>query len=214
MAENTVKKRPKTVVPRKAPKQARARETCYRILEGTRRLLEEQGAAAITTRNIAESSGVNIASIYQYYPNKQAILYALNQERLSVVIGVFDEFDTEEYLNKSPVQYFAGLTSAIAKLKWYGKADLELDKAIEHDAKLSEMMDRHTETVVSRLVALLRHFGCKWPDEKLRHYAEYIYEVSNVATRLRNQDATHSAPYTLQWEQDHAQYLIRYCLSD
>ncbi|MFK8397774.1 TetR/AcrR family transcriptional regulator [Pseudomonas sp. BGr12] len=202
----------RTVSPRKAPQQARAIETCARILEGARKLLGEQGAASITTRNIAKISGVNVASIYQYYPNKQAILYAITQERLNLVIDIFERFESAEHLAKSPTEYFTTLLDAVNQLQWYGKADIELEKAIEHDAKLSELMERHTDKVITKLSLLLRHFGCYWPEQRLRLYAKYVYDISNTTTRIRNAESGSLAVHVMQWEFEHGMYLIEYCL--
>ncbi|MFK8397777.1 TetR/AcrR family transcriptional regulator [Pseudomonas sp. BGr12] len=203
-------KEDRSVSPRKAPQQARAMETCARILEGTRKLLEDEGAAAITTRNIARVSGVNVASIYQYYPNKQAILYALTKERLDLVIAVFDRFNTPELLKKPAAEYFYELNEAVGELQWYGKVDIELDKAIDHDTQLSDLFNLHTYQVVERVVSLLRHFGSTWPDEKLREYAIYLYAITDSIAKLQ---AAGPSPHSKEWEKDHSKHLIEYCLN-
>jgi AcrR family transcriptional regulator len=68
-------KRP--VEPRKAPKQARAIATCDAIVEASARILEQSGPNALNTNAIAEAAGVSIGTLYQYYPDKRAILVAL-----------------------------------------------------------------------------------------------------------------------------------------
>jgi len=47
------------------------------ILQATTYILRKSGYDAMTTNLIAERAGVNIASLYQYFPNKQAIVAAL-----------------------------------------------------------------------------------------------------------------------------------------
>ena len=64
-------------IPRKSPRQQRAHATCAAILEATARILETGGPEALTTNRIAELAGVSIGSLYQYYPDKQAILAEL-----------------------------------------------------------------------------------------------------------------------------------------
>lgn len=59
---------------RRAPKQARAQATREAIFQATAQILEAEGEARLTTNRIAEVAGVSIGSLYQYYPNKQAIL--------------------------------------------------------------------------------------------------------------------------------------------
>ncbi|NJP88510.1 TetR/AcrR family transcriptional regulator [Nonomuraea sp. FMUSA5-5] len=63
--------------PRKQPRQVRAELTRRRILEAAAQVFTEYGYAAGTTNRIAEYAGVSIGSLYQYYPNKDAILLEL-----------------------------------------------------------------------------------------------------------------------------------------
>jgi AcrR family transcriptional regulator len=48
------------------------------LLAGATRVLERQGAAGFTTNRVAEASGVSVGSVYQYYPNKGALLADLH----------------------------------------------------------------------------------------------------------------------------------------
>lgn len=67
------------VKPRKSPLQERSRDTLKAILEGAAQVLEREGYAGATTDRIAERAGVSVGSVYQYFPNKDAILLALTQ---------------------------------------------------------------------------------------------------------------------------------------
>ncbi|MFC9236356.1 TetR/AcrR family transcriptional regulator [Streptomyces decoyicus] len=63
--------------PRKQPRQGRAEITRQRILTAAAHVFAEYGHAAGTTNRIAERARVSIGSLYQYYPNKDAILVEL-----------------------------------------------------------------------------------------------------------------------------------------
>jgi len=65
------------LAPRKAPSQSRARVTVEAILEGAAHILERDGVAGYTTNAVAERAGVSIGSLYQYFPNKDALTAAL-----------------------------------------------------------------------------------------------------------------------------------------
>lgn len=80
-----VAKRP---LPRRQPTQNRARGTVDAILDAVVRLLKRGGAAMITTNRIAETAGVSIGSVYQYFPDKQAIFIALHERHIQHVDGV------------------------------------------------------------------------------------------------------------------------------
>ncbi|MFC9998774.1 TetR/AcrR family transcriptional regulator [Nocardia sp. NPDC127526] len=62
---------------RRAPSQQRSRARVDRILQAARELLEESGPGAVTTRAVAERAGVPVASIYQYFANREAVLQEL-----------------------------------------------------------------------------------------------------------------------------------------
>ena len=62
---------------RKHPRQARAQATIEAILEATAQLLVQEGVEAASTNRIAEKAGVSVGSLYQYFPSKEAVLFAL-----------------------------------------------------------------------------------------------------------------------------------------
>ena len=64
---------------RHAPRQSRSKATFEQVLDATARLLEDKGLEAINTNAIARAAGINVATLYQYFPNKQAVLLALFQ---------------------------------------------------------------------------------------------------------------------------------------
>jgi AcrR family transcriptional regulator len=64
------------LMPRK-PRQQRAQVKVELILEAAMRLLAKGGLAALTTNAVAETAGVSIGTLYQYFANKEAILDAL-----------------------------------------------------------------------------------------------------------------------------------------
>jgi AcrR family transcriptional regulator len=65
---------------RKQPQQARSAELVAAILEAAVQVLTRQGAQRFTTARVAEKAGVSIGSLYQYFPNKAAILFRLQSD--------------------------------------------------------------------------------------------------------------------------------------
>lgn len=70
------------IKPRKQASQARSAATVDAIMRATARILVKRGYAATTTNHIAEAAGVSVGSLYQYFPNKEAIVAALLDEHL------------------------------------------------------------------------------------------------------------------------------------
>ena len=67
---------------RRTPYQARAVETVEAIFEATARILEREGIDGASTNRIAERAGISIGTLYQYFPNKTAILIAMARREL------------------------------------------------------------------------------------------------------------------------------------
>jgi AcrR family transcriptional regulator len=65
--------------PRKSPRQARSQATVEAILDAAARVLVERGYAATNTNLVAERAGVSVGSLYQYFPNKDALIAALHE---------------------------------------------------------------------------------------------------------------------------------------
>jgi AcrR family transcriptional regulator len=66
--------------PRKQPRQQRSTKLVEAILEAAVRVLSRDGAAKFNTVRVAQRAGVSVGSLYQYFPNKQAILFRLQEE--------------------------------------------------------------------------------------------------------------------------------------
>jgi AcrR family transcriptional regulator len=68
--------------PRKRPTQTRSKATVEAILVAAAQVFRRQGYATTTTDRIAERAGVSVGSLYQYFPNKDAILVALAERHI------------------------------------------------------------------------------------------------------------------------------------
>jgi AcrR family transcriptional regulator len=71
--------------PRKTPIQARSAVTVEAISEATIQVLLSHGAERLTTTRVAERAGVSVGTLYQYYPNKQSLLFAVLEHHLNRV---------------------------------------------------------------------------------------------------------------------------------
>lgn len=76
--------------PRKQPLQSRARQTASAILEATIQVLRTEGDAAATTTRVAEVAGVSVGTLYQYFPNREALLFAVLADHLEHAISALE----------------------------------------------------------------------------------------------------------------------------
>lgn len=68
---------------RRAPVQERSRRRVEAILDAAERLVVDRGVEALTTREIAVAAGVPVASLYQYFADKEAVLLALAERDMA-----------------------------------------------------------------------------------------------------------------------------------
>jgi AcrR family transcriptional regulator len=83
--------RTQSAEPRKQPRQRRSAETVARILDAAARIFDERGYRSTTTNHVAEAAGVSIGSLYQYFPNKDALLVALAEHHIESLAQQFGE---------------------------------------------------------------------------------------------------------------------------
>jgi AcrR family transcriptional regulator len=76
---------PEALKPRKIPRQARSRATVDAILEAAIQILAAGGHHRLTSARVAERAGVSVGTMYQYFPHKQALLYAVIARYLGAV---------------------------------------------------------------------------------------------------------------------------------
>jgi AcrR family transcriptional regulator len=99
--------------PYRKPKQARARATWAAILQAATRIIETEGEDAFTTNRVAETAGVSIGTLYQYFPNKAAILVAMMHDerdlaRRNARGWIEAGLDPDRAMIRAQIQGFAG----------------------------------------------------------------------------------------------------------
>lgn len=77
--------------PRKTPRQARSTATVDAIFEAFVQVLRSHGPRRLTTTRVAERAGVSVGTMYQYFPNKQALLRAVIERYLGEVADAVEE---------------------------------------------------------------------------------------------------------------------------
>ncbi|MBS0548897.1 MAG: TetR family transcriptional regulator [Proteobacteria bacterium] len=90
-------KRPKTppLSTRKQPRQQRSSRLVADILEAAMQVLAREGARRFTTARVAERAGISVGSLYQYFPNKESILFRLQadewRQTTALLHGLLDD---------------------------------------------------------------------------------------------------------------------------
>lgn len=82
---------PRSLAPRKRPRQARAAVTLDAVFEATIQVLLTVGPHRLTTTRVAERAGVSVGTMYQYFAHKQALIYALNERYLEALAARIED---------------------------------------------------------------------------------------------------------------------------
>ncbi len=77
--------------PLKRPSQARARFTVQAIYDAFVRIWRTEGWERLTTRAVALETGISVGTLYEYFPNKQALLSGYVRHGMDVVLKIIDK---------------------------------------------------------------------------------------------------------------------------
>jgi AcrR family transcriptional regulator len=130
---------------RRAPQQARSRQKIARVLDAAERLLVSGGAETLTTTRIAAAARISVGSLYQYFPNTEAILAALANRYMAEFEQLMDEL-VEEALEARWDDPVVILIDAYAdryraepgyRALWFGRHLNEELRAADRENKLS-----------------------------------------------------------------------------
>lgn len=132
-------------LPRREPKQLRSKERVQKILDTTIRLLQDVGYDSITTDAIAFESGISVGSLYQFFPNKEAILYSLADVSYLSLHDYFFSLVKEEMKTRKKFD-----EKLIAKLLWMFERSLlevkwyHIIESIVHTHPELQKLDQHS----------------------------------------------------------------------
>ena len=102
--------------PRKTPVQPRAALTVGAISEATIQVLLREGMDRLTTTRVAERAGVSVGTLYQYYPNKHSLLFAVLAAHLDRVTAAV-EAACEEARHKPLAEMIGSVVEAFVDAK-------------------------------------------------------------------------------------------------
>jgi AcrR family transcriptional regulator len=163
LEENAMPSANRDVEPRRKPRQVRAELTRDRILTAAAHVFTEYGYAAGTTNRIAERARVSIGSLYQYFPNKDAILAEL-------VVRHIDRgsWDQAERLDLSPGTLEPMVRALVRDVIDNHSEDPQLLRIMIEEARFSQEL---RDTVIrhgKERVAQIRDLFARHPDVHVR----------------------------------------------
>jgi AcrR family transcriptional regulator len=103
--------------PRRQPLQARSETTVLAIHEASIQVLLSIGYRKLTTTRVAERAGVSVGTLYQYFPNRQALIRAV-LERYLTEMSASIQADCRSLKGRSLAEIAIGLVDAMIAAKW------------------------------------------------------------------------------------------------
>lgn len=176
------KKRMAALEPRKQPRQQRSSQMVDRILDAALVLTREQGTRTPTTLAIARRAGLSVGSIYQYYPNKEAILLDLARRWLAAFPEVIQKrIDAPRPTNRAEFrQEVRKLFIDTSKLYLDNAGLMPVIEAISGNADLRPIQNEYDEQIIALYAAWLRHVNPALESDVAGRLGELMMEVGHV----------------------------------
>jgi AcrR family transcriptional regulator len=167
--------------------EAHRRDVRQAILDTTATLVAEHGLFSVTMSQIAEETGIGRATLYKYFPDVEAILFAWHERQIA---NHFEELEEVRSRGGTVLKRLEGVLERFAHISHEarGHHDSELARFLRRDEHVAQAEDR-----VQRLIAELIHEGSKAgdlrgdvpPDE----LATYCVQALGAAASLRSRAA-------------------------
>ncbi|MFE0516608.1 TetR family transcriptional regulator [Streptomyces sp. NPDC058964] len=137
---------------RRTPRQARSRARLARVLEAAERVLVAEGVEALTTTRVAAEAKVSVGSLYQYLPDRDAIIEALATGYFARLERVMDDFARAAEAERwdDPVGVLVDACAAVYRAEhgfralWFGSGLTERarDADREHKRRMADGVRR------------------------------------------------------------------------
>lgn len=170
----------KQLSPRRKPLQQRSLARSEQILEVTAALLEQVGFDALTTILIARGTGISVGTLYHYFPNKHAIMYAMAEQWLHEVERALAEIDGWQFATLRPEQFVDTLIERQLAVYKAQKGILHLVQAMFSVPELRALDERHDALVIQRMTAAFSRYGLKDSPTELGRIARCYLELTHA----------------------------------
>ena len=177
--ERAANAKSKRLQPRRTPNQARSRDTLETVLRAAGAAIERDGLDRLTTRRIAELAGISVGALYEYFPNKQAVVYALVTDWMERVFAVLDGLHPRHGATPDVLTY---LGSQIDQMTQLYRDQPGLSALLTMVASMPELHDAvrmHDERSAASVASALHHFAPLADPQDVRSAARTIAIIAH-----------------------------------
>lgn len=173
--------------PRKRPLQSRSRDTFEIILQASSELLSRDGLVEFNTNQIAERAGISIGSLYQYFPNKEAILATIIRQMRK---EMRDDF--KQAIESSSDDDLPSAIKALIAASLHHHLDdpslTEILEKAEDDLPLDSETQALKQEMALLVVGLLKSHGVEAPEQTAFDLIALSHGMTHAATQAGQND--------------------------
>ncbi|MDA9877313.1 TetR/AcrR family transcriptional regulator [bacterium] len=178
---------------RAQPVQKRAQERRNLILGVTAELLEEVGQDDLTTILVAKRAGVSVGTLYHYFPNKYAIMYALAEQWVGEMDVALQALEAEPVESYSVKRFVEGSVERMLAVYTNQQGLLPLVQAMYGVPELKELDLVHDELIITSMARMFKRMDISSKANELarlgRTYLELSHALIIVAVNQNKTDA-------------------------
>ncbi|MDP8257728.1 MAG: TetR/AcrR family transcriptional regulator [Candidatus Alcyoniella australis] len=191
-------RRENAIKPRKAAIQQRSQFTVQQILEAATQVFSKHGYAGTTTNHIAQRAGVSIGSLYQYFPNKGAILHELVKMHLEQSTAMLDQF--LDSIDGTTVDLHDILQTAVRITLELHTQNPQLHYVLLSEAIWPAEVMQQLHAIEDRFAALVQQLLASRPQVTHRHPEHAAYLMVHIVKDLAHEFVVHP-PQEMDQEQ-------------
>lgn len=166
--------------PKRQPAQARSRDMVQRILSAALRVLKSNGIEGFTCNHVAAEAAISVASVYQFFPNKQAIIYRLYQDWLGEVTERLKREVAHSRDEADWSRFAARLSDVLAEAAVDRHAEYELVRAMWSHRELIDLDRQHSRALGQLVAASMRRYGAARRGAELVGLATFANELHTL----------------------------------
>ena len=170
----------RTLTPRNAPIQKRALERRAKILEVTAELLEEVGQDDLTTILVAKRAEMSVGTLYHYFPNKYAILYALADQWLGEIDTVLQELEAERLETMSLKKFVDKAVERMLLAYTNQRGLLPLVQAMFGVPELKDLDTAHDELIITSMARMFARLEVAERPAELSRLGRGFLEINHA----------------------------------
>ncbi len=144
------------VLQRRVPLQQRGHQTLDQILQAAAQVIDAEGLDKLTTKRIAVEAGLSVGTVYEYFPNKEAVLLALVGQWFDLVLQTLEEYHPRKTGTRDILRYLEESIGAVRQVYVDQPALGAMLAALQAMPTLRERVEQHDQRVIANMVDALQ----------------------------------------------------------